>query len=111
MTIDEANTLLNILYERLENGALDYMEDGTLDALDMAREALEQPQPDPDTGLVPCGCGGKPTFLYSYVARDDECCIECPRCEAKSALRLGGERARDSWNTAMGLKGAGNETN
>ena len=33
---DEANTLLNILYEHLENGALDYMEDGTLDALDMA---------------------------------------------------------------------------
>ena len=36
MTRDEAGTLLNILYERLENGALDYMEDGTLDALDMA---------------------------------------------------------------------------
>ena len=65
---------------------------------------LKPATPDPITGLVPCGCGGKPTFLYSYVARDDECCLECPRCGAKSALRLGEERARDSWNTAMGWR-------
>ena len=66
--------------------------------------AEKQPKPDAETGLVDCGCGGKPTFLYSYVARDDECCLECTRCEAKSALRLGEERARDSWNTAMGWR-------
>ena len=40
MTRDEADTLLNILYERLENGALDYIEDGTLEALNMAIEIM-----------------------------------------------------------------------
>ena len=40
MTRDEADTLLNILYERLENGALDYIEDGTLEALDMAIDIM-----------------------------------------------------------------------
>ena len=75
-----------------------------MEALEIGADALRGPQPDPKTGIVPCGCGGKPTFLYSYVARDDECYLECPRCEAKSALRLGEERARDSWNTAMGMR-------
>ena len=40
MTIDEANTLLNILYERLEDGALDYIEDGTLEVLNMAIDIM-----------------------------------------------------------------------
>ena len=40
MNRDEADTLLNILYERLENGALDYIEDGTLEALNMAIDIM-----------------------------------------------------------------------
>ena len=40
MTRDEADTLLNILYERLEDGALDYIEDGTLEALNMAIDIM-----------------------------------------------------------------------
>ena len=40
MTRDEADTLLKILYRQLDNGALDYMEDGTLDALDMAIDIM-----------------------------------------------------------------------
>jgi hypothetical protein len=32
----------------------------TQEVLLAAIDALRGPQPDPDTGLVPCGCGGKP---------------------------------------------------
>ena len=85
----------------IDNTACFFSDKRFRDSMHMAAAALRGPQPDPITGLAPCGCGGKPTFLYSYVARDDECCLECPRCGAKSALRLGEERARDSWNTAM----------
>ena len=88
-----------------EDAAMLWPED-VIDTINQFAEDSNVPvkQPDPETGLVPCGCGGRPTFHHAYVARDDECYLECTACGASGALRLGEERARYSWNTAMGWR-------
>jgi hypothetical protein len=70
-------------------------------------------QPDPDTGLVPCGCGGKAHIINSssYIRR---LYVECDRCD----IMLGVEATEDGalqgtyhcddqiikdWNHAMGM--------
>lgn len=95
-------------------------------------QALLSPQPDPITGLVPCGCGGKARIKHdgSYsskciVKNADETVryenatvvypghthawVDCDnnKCEC-SVGYCGGlifrtdEEARDAWNVAMG---------
>ncbi len=66
---------------------------------------LRGPQPDPDTGLVPCGCGGKAGFHYSVMMRDNDCYVECGICGGHTKVVLSEDKARDAWNTAMGWKG------
>ena len=72
-------------------------------------------QPDPDTGLVPCGCGGSASCHVSY---DDEkwvttVKIVCNKCLINVALlalyELRGEEAladdaKRAWNKAMGWR-------
>lgn len=87
--------------------------DTTLSAL---RDALQR-QPDPITGLVPCGCGGKAKYINSYY--DDvwmyENYVGCPGCYASSAhistSKHGYSKAmeaeiklklKDNWNTSHG---------
>ena len=72
----------------------------TQEVLLAAIDALRGPQPDPDTGLVPCGCGGKAGFHYSVVI-DNDCYVECGICGVHSKVALSEEKARDAWNTAM----------
>jgi hypothetical protein len=62
-------------------------------------------QPDPTTGLVPCGCGGKAGFHYSVMMRDNDCYVECGVCGGHTKVVLSEDKARDAWNTAMGWKG------
>ena len=56
-------------------------------------------QPDPITGLVPCGCGGKAMIHechnLSYV-------IYCDKCKIETNYQLTADTAKDAWNTAMG---------
>ena len=80
-------------------------------ALTALRDVLQR-QPDPETGLVPCGCGGSASCYVSY---DDEkwvttvkiVCNKCLINVAISALyELRGEEAladdaKRAWNTAM----------
>ena len=73
-------------------------------ATDTAIAALRGPEPDPDTGLVPCGCGGK-ARLYElnddfYLVR-----VECSQCYVATRATYNEERATHDWNTAMGWKG------
>lgn len=75
------------------------------DAYNKAIDALRGPQPDPDTGLVPCGCGGKAGFHYSVMMRDNDCYVECGICGGHTKVVLSEDKARDAWNTAMGWKG------
>jgi hypothetical protein len=77
----------------------DYPLDAQI-AIEKAVEALSGPTPDPDTGLVACGCGGKAGFHYSVIV-DNDCYVECGICGVHSKVALCEEKARDAWNTAM----------
>ena len=66
---------------------------------------LKPATPDPITGLVPCGCGGKAGFHYSVMMRDNDCYVECGICGGHTKVVLSEDKARDAWNTAMGWKG------
>lgn len=79
-------------------------------AMIMGAEALRGPQPDPITGLMPCGCGGRAKqgdffdgFFYFGA-------ISCLGCEIE--LRIpsltpeeSSGRVKVAWNRAMGWKG------
>ena len=61
-------------------------------------EALKGPQPDAETGLMPCGCGGKaelcPVNDY-YTAR-------CERCRITSDYYKTAKETIAAWNKALG---------
>ena len=74
-------------------------------------------QPDPITGLVPCGCKGKPEYhssKYGYVA-SVKMHAECSECHAKTdeyyaflysddAREYLQRKVMDAWNTMRGYK-------
>lgn len=69
-------------------------------ALEMAEDALTGPTPDPDTGMVPCGCGGKASVamwqgMYSVVC--DVCSVQTAACGSEAL-------ARNDWTRAMGYE-------
>ena len=68
--------------------------------------------PDPDTGLLPCGCGGVAEELFDGFSFDGdgmECndyLVKCKKCGMQTqVIQTWNEKARDIWNTAMGWKG------
>lgn len=89
--------------------------------VDMARHSIKlyttalaalqdvlQRQPDPTTGLMPCGCGGKakvwPSDLRRAMVTDYE--VVCTECAMTTGwVRGKQENAMKFWNTAMGWKG------
>lgn len=76
-------------------------------ALSALRDALQR-QPDPITGLMPCGCGGKakvwPSDLRRAMVTDYE--VVCTECAMTTGwVRGKQENAMKFWNTAMGWKG------
>lgn len=82
----------------------------TLHALRWLTKQIEQRQPDPITGLVPCGCGGRAKqedffdgFFYFGA-------IKCPECEIEIRIpsitpEESSDRVKVAWNRAMGYKG------
>ena len=83
------------------------------------------PTPDPDTGLVRCGCGSKAEYMHSYpfcngglwgvYCADDKmlgCYVHSDMTadDRGSGANVGmcrtKEEARKNWNRAMGVKGA-----
>ncbi len=73
-----------------------------LDAIGWAiatiQSKIARPQPDSDTGLVPCGCGGKAELCQAndyYTAR-------CERCRTTSDYYKTAEETIAAWNKAMG---------
>ena len=67
---------------------------------DAVKEKLAR-QPDPITGLVPCGCGGKATRSYSSIG----CVVFCSTCGCTTKSVFFASEAVKVWNTAMGWKG------
>lgn len=70
-------------------------------------EALDaltaKPTPDPETGLMPCGCGQLATIkmLTSYPPLYE---IECS-CGVRTKVYKSSEDAKSAWNRAMGGEG------
>ena len=61
-------------------------------------------KPDPETGLVPCGCGGKAKFRFGMDWKgrpDDSCFVICEECGEQSGTVCGECIARHFWNRAM----------
>jgi hypothetical protein len=78
--------------------------DTTLSAL---RDALQR-QPDPITGLVPCGCGGKAIIHNDWYEGNKDWVygVACDECDCGFYyVSTDMQRAKDRWNTAMGYKG------
>ena len=77
---------------------LPYGFDTPDDAWAAWRIAMGGPQPDPITGLVPCGCGGKAIMLcdLEYAVACEKCLINLPYAFDTKEL------ARQAWNAAMG---------
>ena len=112
MTRDEAARVLKYLWiERDENAkSMQQLTKSFFErqeALRIGVAALRGPQPDPDTGLVPCGCGGKAKIWssdptqFTHVITDYE--VGCTEC----AMTTGWERGKQEnaikvWNKAMG---------
>jgi len=75
-------------------------------ATDTVIVALRGPQPDPDTGLVPCGCGGKAKIWPSDLRQATDYEVGCTECAMTTGwVRGKQENAMKAWNTAMGWKG------
>jgi len=70
-------------------------------AVNVALDALRGPQPDPDTGLVPCGCGGA-----LKVERFNDGCFDLERiaCECGIEITSGPGFCKPAWNRAMGWR-------
>ena len=88
----------------IDNTACCFSDKRFRDAMHLAAAALRGPQPDPETGLMPCGCGGKAGFHYSVMMRDNDCYVECGVCGGHSKVALSEDKARDAWNRAMGWR-------
>lgn len=106
-----AQRAFGAMVENRRGGSEEAQKD--LDAIDWAIATIQSkiacPQPDPITGLVPCGCGGKAkvwssepmpfTGITAYQVGCTECAITTRWVSGKQ------ENAVKVWNTAMGWKG------
>ena len=75
--------------------------DTTLSAL---RDALQR-QPDPVTGLVPCGCGGKAETHELFGEYRGTYMTDCKECLTGTTQYNTEKESQDAWNTAMGMLG------
>ena len=68
--------------------------------------ALRGPQPDPDTGLVPCGCGGK-AEIRKWEWANDAYIAGCTVCDANVDFPYDideTDKIISDWNRAMGRR-------
>ena len=77
------------------------------EALDMAIDALRGPQPDPTTGLVPCGCGGvteQTDFHDGFFPHSKVECLECGDeiMRAGDTIAEAHDMAKMGWNISHG---------
>ena len=85
----------------IDNTACCFSDKRFRDAMHMAAAALRGPQPDPITGLVPCGCGGE-AVRYGRDSYNSFFTTVCSNCGTISWGELLQDEADKSWNTAMG---------
>ena len=100
MNREEAFKYFNYLYQYVTT------KDG-IEAYQIALSVLLGPQPDPITGLAPCGCGGvveqtdfHDDFFYHSKVECLECGIEIMR--AGYTIAEAHDMAKMGWNTSRG---------
>ena len=71
------------------------------EALPLAIEAMSRQLTDPETGLVPCGCGGRVEIHFSGYEPNNYRVV-CEQCLVGTWDVTGAEDAKRVWNTAMG---------
>ena len=102
MTLEQA---MEVLISRYNSGVIrSRTNDGEWRlATDAVIVALRGPEPDPETGLVPCGCGGKAEICGSS-GDDESYSLECWECGTSSRCYDTKKEAKAAWNRAMGYK-------
>jgi hypothetical protein len=129
-----AHRAFGAMVENRRGGSEEAQKD--LDAIDWAiatiQSKIARPQPDPDTGLMPCGCGGNARIKHdsSYSSKcivenaggtvryetstveypgHTHAWVDCDNEKCKCSVGYSGglifktdEEARDAWNVAMG---------
>jgi len=101
MTREEHIAALEKYRDGIISGGISVLYDDLMIALDAAITALRGPQPDPETGLVPCGCGCKPEL------RDDGWGwyqVYCTGCDMHGGNSHTPDGVIEEWNTAMGWR-------
>ena len=90
-------------YEKHELSENGWLETTYIPSHRMGAAALRGPEPDPDTGLVLCGCGGKAEICGSS-GDDESYSLECWECGTSSGCYDTKKEAKAAWNRAMGYK-------
>lgn len=105
--------MTNKAREILANFSEGYLniEDGELETAvcNAIITALRGPIPDPETGLVPCGCGKKALFYGFDDDKGDDglvhkTAVGCPDCPCTTDWEENQDDARKIWNKMMGYK-------
>lgn len=104
--IDADALMAQLVRKKAPVAAIRYTE-GFNDALMRFRSMIHSassvmPTPDPITGLVPCGCGGKAEYYYHPI--EDWVAVECVECGAGTSYKDTKEQARDAWNNSRGYR-------
>ena len=111
MTREEAAWVLTELadeYEKYELSKNGWLGTSYIPAHRMGVVALRGPQPDPDTGLVPCGCGGKAILFHQPDIEGpgsdgDRWAVFCEKtCGIETSDMTSPEYAVETWNKALG---------
>ena len=82
-------------------------DDSMIDLLGSVLRELKQPQPDPDTGLMKCGCGGKAKMRKGVTKQQEDIWyVKCDKCDVATAECFWELAAKNDWNGAMGYREA-----
>ena len=98
-----------MIYESTRKMSVKEQEAYDLGYLNGKEAALRRP--DPDTGLVPCGCGGKAILFHQPDIEGpgsdgDRWAVFCEKtCGMGTSDTTSPEHAVEIWNTGMGWKG------
>ena len=81
----------------------DYYDNRNDEAVSMAITALRGPIPNPETGLVPCGCGGEAVLRNVNIVETGNHCVSCGQCGVRTEW-LSKDKAIKVWNAARGYR-------
>ena len=70
-------------------------------ALNAGIEAIVGKQPDTETGLMPCGCGGWPDVISPDISIVLYL-VQCDRCHMETDCYDTKQETIDAWNKAVG---------